>query len=217
MGSYSKNNGAILDLTRSTSPKGRQARPQMRAFDWLSVLETTNTEPVVLNEVAEAAEVFVVVHQVPEVGVVTIGLRSTPEVRVVAGAAEIAVVAVTCWKRRKTESVSACRYAGISLPPTATFQTRSHAFATIIGHVVIKRIPLVSTRQVPTIRTRSLCACPLVQASVFRAAVGTVIVAPGTVHCVIQILRHPRLRADCHSLISLSSINKGAVFNGRRT
>ncbi len=76
----------------------------MREFDRRSVLEATNTEPVVLIVATEIVEASVAVVQVPVVGVATTGLRSTPEERVGAGVVEIAVVAAaTCRKRRKTE------------------------------------------------------------------------------------------------------------------
>jgi len=58
-------------------------------------------------------------------------------------------------------------------------------------------------------------ACPLVKTTIFRTTIRLVIVAPATVHRVVEVLRHPSLRADYHRFVGLPFIGKGTVLNGR--
>ena len=168
--------------------------------------------------VAVSAHIRIHEIHVPIVCVQRTVLRSSPPVTVGANKAETQLVVVATRQSGKSIGVQ-IRDSRIRYPAVRCFEISSSRARTT--HIIFQSGPLRTPGHMPPIRTNTLmihgitqnCEVisrgnahdgnPRVQASVFRAAVRTVFIAPAAVHRIIQIFRHPGLRSDCDRSVSL--------------
>ena len=180
----------------------------------LLVLETTNREPVELVVVVQVRVVVAVVqaHEVRAVATVLCRvLCRTPEVRVVALVVVILVAVPAAGRERReaegVRAVAAVIPSGRGLELCTGRGTAAHGRE--------QRFPFRGVRQVPAARARRFRRTPRVKAAVLGAVGGVVVVAVAVRGFVVEVLRHPGLRADGYRLVRLAVAGVGKRLFGK--
>ena len=183
----------------------------------LLVLHATNREPVVLVVVVQVRVVVAVVqaHEVRAVATVLCRVATvlcrTPEVRVVALVVVIPVAVPAAGReRREAEGV---RAVAAVIPSGRGLEGRTGCG--LAAHCREQGFPFRCIRQVPAARARRFRRTPRVKAAVLGAVGGVVVVAVAVRGFVVEVLRHPGLRADGHRLVRLAVAGVGKRLFGK--
>ena len=161
----------------------------------LLVLDATNRKPAALVAVVQV-RTDVVVAQAHVVREVDIVLCRTPEVRVVAFVVVTPIVDPEASRQRR-------KRVGIrAIPASCRFEFCSRCNGTTDSSE--QSLKLCFCRQMPACRASRFRSSPCVKATVLGAVGWSVAVTVAIRRFVVQVLCHPRLRADGDCFVSLT-------------